>query len=139
LRLKSNFVAIMLAPTSALLLGIRSPLLCHVLKANGIPIAVKKGAFLFKRGGAPSVFLLEKGAMLLVGPSVNDVQFLSKNTVLGVSECLSSATWDFSCFALNPVLVYRIAHKDLVRHLVGRPDLRNQCLAGLAQKAPNFE
>jgi hypothetical protein len=129
----------MLAPTSALLLGIRSPLLCHVLKANGIPISVKKGSFLFKRGGAPSVYLLGKGAMLLVGPSVNDVQLLSKNIVLGVSECLSSTTWDFSCFAISTVQVYRIANKELVRHLVGKPDLRNQCLAGLAQKAPNFE
>lgn len=119
--------------------GTTAPQLRDLVAAAGTQIHLKKGVFLFEKGSAPSLYLVLRGNLLLAGPSVNQIQFLPKSRVIGLPECMAQMPWTYAGFAATPLVVHRLAAKDLQVMLAKRPELRRHCLAGLLMKAPGFE
>jgi hypothetical protein len=126
-------------PNSPPLLGIQSPLLVQLFAAEGVLMGVQKGSFLFHKGGPPAAFMLESGSLVLIGPTINQVQLLPRFSTIGLVECLSMVPSPYTCFVSSAAHVRKLSAKEVTRHLATRPDLRNLCLQGLLSKGTFFE
>ena len=129
----------MMPKTATTARGTLTPQLRDLVAAEGTQLHLKKGAFLFEKGSAPSLFLVLRGNLLLAGPTVNQIQFLPKSRVLGLPECMAQLPWGYAGFAATPLVVHRLSAKELQAMLAKRPELRRHCLAGLLTRAPGFE